>query len=244
MQIPDIAAIVPKHMNKEHICITCPMAKFAKLPFCLSNSKAQKPFELIHIDIWGPYRVQTRQKHKYFLAILDDYSRTVWTYLLQHKSQSSSVIKTFSNLVQTQFNTKIQTLRSDNALEFDGPCLSFFHAQGITHQTTCVKRSQQNGRVERKHRHILDMARALRIQANLPLKYWGDCVLAATYLINRTPTPTLDDKTPFETLLLSPPSYDHLRVFGCLAFAVNPNLDTDKFKYRGVPCVFIRYPSF
>lgn len=39
------------------------------------------------------------------------------------------------------------------------------------------------------------------------------------------------------------PSYDHLRIFGCLAFTVNPQLDTDKFKPRGIPCVFLGYPS-
>ena len=103
--------------------------------------------------------------------------------------------------------------------------------QGILHETSCIDTPQKNGRVQRKNRHILNVARALRFQASLPLKFGGgECVLIATYLINRTSTKLLNYKTPFEALFRVPPSFEHLKVFGCLAYAHNHHKPRDKFE--------------
>ena len=118
---------------------------------------------------------------------------------------------------------------------------TWFHDHGIIHQRSCVATPQQNGVVERKHRHLLDVARALRFQANLPLSFWGECVLTATYLINKLPTPILKFKSPHQVLLGSPPSYSSLRVFGCLCFAKNMNIQ-HKFDERSKPGIFVGYP--
>lgn len=220
------------------------MSKFTKLPFFLSNSLASEPFELIHMDIWGPYREYTRNKYRHFMTIVDDNTRTTWISLLEFKSDSLSTLETFLQYSKNHFGKSVKFLRTDNALEFDdSSCKKFFSDKGIVHQTSCVKRPQQNARVERKHRHFLEMARALRFQASLPLKYWGDCVMTAAYIINRLPIAVLNNKTPYEALNKKPPSYTNMKVFGCLAFACNPAYTTEKFSPRGVPCVFLGYPA-
>lgn len=118
--------------------------------------------------------------------------------------------------------------------------LSFFFLKGIIHQKSIPGNPQQNGRVERKHRHLLDTARAIIIHANLPIKFWGDCILAATYLINLMPSSVLDWKIPYELLLNKPASYDHLRIIGCLCFAaIKP---TDKLAPRSRKCILLGYP--
>ena len=135
-------------------------------------------------------------------------------------------------------------IRSDNALEFESaPCTQFFADLGIIHQTSCVNRPQQNGRVERKHRNVLEMARVLRFQASFPLQYWGDYVLSATHIINRLPASVCRYKTPYELLFNKAPNYSHLKVLGCLAFVSNPCRHADKFQPQGIPYVFLGYPN-
>lgn len=91
---------------------------------------------------------------------------------LKLKSDALNAIKSFVRMARNQFEKKVKVLRSDNALEFnDHKCRDYFDRLGILHQTSCIDRAQQNARAERKHRNILEMARAL---AALPLQFWGD----------------------------------------------------------------------
>lgn len=222
-------------------CEICISAKQTRDSFPLSFNKTSFAFELIHCDLWGPYRSSALCGSRYFLTILDDYSRAVWIYLLPSKQEAPKHLKNFLALVERQFSSQVKMIRSDNGSEFI--CLSdFFAQQGIQHETSCVGTPQQNGRVERKHRHILNVARALRFQANLPIEFWGYCALTAGYLINRTPTPLLKGKTPFEMIYNRPPPMDHLRVFGCLCHVHNQKHGGDKFASRSVKSIFIGYP--
>ncbi|KAL1200788.1 Retrovirus-related Pol polyprotein from transposon RE1 [Cardamine amara subsp. amara] len=178
---------------------------------------------------------------RYFLTIIDECSRSVWLYLLPTKQEVARTIRDFLALVERQFQKHVKTVRSDNGTEF--MCLSsFFREKGILHETSCVHTPQQNGRVERKHRHILNVARALRFQSSLPLEFWGECILTAAYLINRTPTPLLKGKTPFDILYGRAPPLQHLRVVGSLCYAHNKDHRGDKFASRSIKCVFIGYP--
>ncbi|CAA7037925.1 unnamed protein product [Microthlaspi erraticum] len=144
-------------------------------------------------------------------------------------------------MVERQFNRRVRVVRSDNGGEFIG-MKSYFATEGILHQTSCVYTPQQNGRVERKHRHILNVSRSLMFQANLPVRFWGECVLTACHLINRTPSNNLNGKTPFEMLHRVAPNYTTLKVFGCLCFARNVLRDKDKFGERSHRGVFMGYP--
>ncbi|KAG8483501.1 hypothetical protein CXB51_023279 [Gossypium anomalum] len=228
-------------INKDFTCSICPMARQSKLPFPPSVSRATTPFSLLHLDVWGPYRVSTHSGHRFFLTIVDDHTRMTWVYLLKLKSDVVIALKKFFLMVQTQFSAVIQTVRSDNGSEFfNSSCSSFFESLGIIHQSSCIDTPQQNGIAERKHRHLLEIARALRFHSNVPLKFWGDCILAACYIINRLPSSVLAWRTPFELLYKKPPNFSHFRVFGCLCFAVKPH-NSDKFSSRSLPSVFLGY---
>jgi len=238
--LPDISvSISSTNLNKA--CDICLRAKQTRTSFLLSLNKTLDIFELIHCDLWGPYRVPSHSGAKYFLTIVDDYSRGVWLYLLADKTEAPVHLQNFFALTERQFHRKVKTVRSDNGTEF--MCLTkFFRENGIAHERSCVSTPEQNGRVERKHRHILNVARALRFQAGLPIEFWGECVLTAAYLINRTPSSVLNNVTLYERIHKKPPQFNHLLVFGSLCYAHNQRRHGDKFESRSRKCIFVGYP--
>lgn len=136
----------------------------------------------------------------------------------------------------------MKAIRIDNGLEFlSRLCQQFFIDQGIHHQRTCTSTPQQNGDVERKHWHLIQVARALMHHASLPLKFWSEAVLLAAYIINRLPTPILNWNTPYKLLYGKDPTYDHLEVFGCLHYVVDTTPHQDKFASRTPKCIFLGY---
>jgi hypothetical protein len=74
---------------------------------------------------------------------------------------------------------------------------------------------QQNGVVERKHRHLVETGLALLAHSSLPLRYWDEAFLTACYLINRMPSPITDNQAPLTQHLNQSPDYLFLCKFGC-----------------------------
>lgn len=153
-----------QHLHHSHqLCTVCPLAKHTKLPFPVSSSYSKSVFELLHCDIWGPYRVPTYNKKRYFVTLVDDHSRFTWLFLIQFKSEVIVVLRNFLNRIMNLFSTTMKVLRTDNDCEFfSSEFQSLVSDYGILHQSSCVYTPQQNGVVERKHRTILGVARSLR----------------------------------------------------------------------------------
>jgi hypothetical protein len=84
---------------------------------------------------------------------------------------------------------------------------SFFSKIGITHLVSCPHAHQQNGAVERKHRHIVEIGLSLLAHASMPLKFWDEAFNSAAYLINRLPSKVIKNDTPLERLFHKTPDY-------------------------------------
>lgn len=175
---------------------------------------------ILYIVIFGGHITLHHTGYRFFLPLVDDCSRFTWIYMLKHKSDVTNVVPRFFNIVTTQFNAKIKTLRSDNAPEL--AFTEFLAVKGILHQFSYVERPQQNSVVERKHQHRLNVARAIYFQSRVPIKFWFECVLVATFLITRTSSPILKHKNPYEVSHNRFADYSALKSFWLFGFCFYP----------------------
>ena len=191
------------------------------MSFNNSNSFSFAPFDLIHYDIWGPAPIPTEGGSKYFVIFVYDFSRYTWIYLLHYRFELVSIYQILHKMIETQFNRTVKVFRSNNAQEYnDKSFLSFLDSHGTLLQRSCPYTSQQNGRAEQKHRHILDVVCTLLISAYLPECFWGEAALTAVYTINRIPSPTTHNKSPFKLLYGQTPDYSSLRVLVMLVLSL------------------------
>ncbi|XP_075075963.1 uncharacterized protein LOC142162856 [Nicotiana tabacum] len=163
------------------------------------------------------------------------------TNAIQHIQQSEVIVilKNFFSMVKNQFGVTVKTLRSDNGTEFfNSNCNELFSSLGIVHQSTCPYTPQQNGVIGKKHRHILEVARAMKFQSSIPNRFWGECVKTVVYLLNKWPTSILKGRSPHELLYNKPLDINHLRVFGCLCYTRNLSRG-DKFSPRANRCMLV-----
>jgi hypothetical protein len=147
------------NVDCDSVCDICLLARHKKLPYKLSVNKATTCGELLHFDIWGPNFIHSIHGHRYFMTAVDDFSRFTWAILLKSKSEVSLLVQQFITMIENQFHVSVKCVRTDNGPELLIP--SFYANKGILHQTSCVENPQQNGRVERKHQHLLNVARSL-----------------------------------------------------------------------------------
>lgn len=238
--LQDLPSLKSVSSSTESHCSVCPLAKQKRLAYVSHNNLSSKPFDLVHIDIWGHFSTEFVEGFRYFFTLVDDCTRMTWVYMLRNKSDVADSFPAFLRLVSTQFNTKVKAIRSDNAPEL--AFSNIIKTHGVMHFYSCAYTPQQNSVVERKHQHLLNVARALLFQSQVPLAYWSDCVLTAVFLINRLPSPLVGFKSPFELLLGKKPDYSLLKAFGSLCYVSTLLKDRTKFSPRARPCVFLGYP--
>ena len=119
---------------------------------------------------------------------------------------------------------------------------AFIKEHGIRMLLTAPYSPQQNPIAEIGNRTTTEKARALLKNAGMPMVFWGEAVSTAVYLENRTPVASRGFKTPYELWHGVPPSCDHLRVFGCLAYVhIGRERRSGKFSDTAKRGVFVGY---
>lgn len=201
------------------MCASCQQGKSKKLPFPTPTSRASRPLELAHSDVWGLSPISSISGFRFYVLFVDDFSRYCSLYPLCNKSEVYIVFISFKAQVENLLDNKIKILRSDGGGEYTSHLLKkFLSTCGITHQISFPHTPEQNGISERKHRRIIETGITLLAHSQMPAKYWLEAFNAAIFLINRMPIKILSNVSPWETLFSKPPEYKFLRVFGCICF--------------------------
>lgn len=228
-------------ITKYEACVACIKGKQTHLFFPKkSHSRATEFLGLVHTDLCGPMPVQSFGGAKYFLTFIDDFSRKTFVYFLRNKNEVFENFKDFKVFVENQTNKKIKELRSDNGGEYiNSQFQLFLKKHGIRHQTTIPYSPQQNGVAERANRTIVEKARCMLQDARLDHSFWAEAVNTAIYLKNRSPTRALLGTTPEERWTDKKVNLSHLRIFGCLAYALTEN--RNKLDSKCKEYIFVGY---
>ena len=222
-------------------CDHCVMGKARRVRFNTGQRWTKGTLDYVHSDLWGPSSTESLSGARYFMSLIDDHSRKVWTFILKSKDQAFSTFRDWKTMVETQTGRKVKRLRTDNGLEYCSTEFdSFCKQHGIVRHKTTVGTPQQNGMAERFNRTLLERVRCMLINASLPRVFWAEAVATAIYLINRCPSGAIQMKTPEEMWTGRPADYSRLRVFGCTAYA---HIRQDKLEPRAEKCIFLGYPE-
>lgn len=228
-------------------CESCKLGKQTRLPFKNSTSgRSKRPLELIHSDVVGPITPDSYNDCRYIVTFIDDYTHFAMIYVIKSKSEVYDKFREYYNLSTVHFERKISRLRCDNGGEYISDKIrQFCREKGIKLEYTNPYTPQQNGVAERFNRNLMDRARTMVIDANLDKMFWSEAVLAATYVINRSPTSVFKDqrenKTPAEIWFGKKPNLANLKIFGCTAYVHMPSEKRTKLDAKSYKCIMMGY---
>ena len=163
---------------------------------------------------------------------------------MRTKDQAFEYFVEWKALAEKSSGKRLKTIRSDNGGEYTSKKFeAYLKSEGIRHEYTIPKTPEQNGVAERLNRTLVESSRSMLLDANLPQRFWAEAVSTATYLRNRCPTRAVEGKTPYEAWHGTKPRVDHLRVFGCTAYAHIPKSERGKFDSKARKCILLGYGS-
>ncbi|CAI7847920.1 unnamed protein product [Closterium sp. NIES-54] len=228
-------------------CVPCVEGQQRAAPHSSEFPLTEAPLQTLHMDVWGPARVRGQDHERYFLLVVDDYSRYTTVFPLRSKGEVNEVlidwIRATRLRLRESFGSDFPVLRlhSDKGGEFSSARLgAFCRAQGIRQTFTLLASPQQNGIAERRIGMVMDVARTSIIHAASPHFLWPFAVQYAAHQLNLQPRVSLPETSP--TLLWTGKVGDAsaFRVWGSRAFV--RDLSADKLSPRGTPSVFLGFP--
>lgn len=207
------------------------------------SERMTKRLQMVHSDTCGPFRTPSKAGAKTFVLFTDDMTRMVWCFFMKSKTETAEAFKTFKALTEKHSGESVMRFRCDNGkAEYDNATFqAVLRENGITYEPSAPYTQNQNGVSERMNRTIMEKARTMLLEAHLPESFWAEAVNTAVYLHNRSPTRSLDGKTPYEAWNGVRPDLSHIKVFGCDAYLFIPDEKRGKLQAKSQKCVLMGY---
>ncbi|CAI7914685.1 unnamed protein product [Closterium sp. NIES-54] len=240
-------SLPPLPLGLAPTCVPCVEGPQRAAPHSSTFPPTESPLQTLHMDVWGPARVRGQGHERYFLLVVDDYSRYTTVFPLRSKGEVTEVLIDWIRGARCQlsesFGSDLPVLRlhSDRGGEFSSDLMrAFCHVEGIRQTFTLPASPQKNGIAERRIRMVMDVARTSMIHAAAPHFLWPFSVQYAAHQINLQPRVSLPETTLTLRWTGKVGDASAFRVWGSRAFVHNTS--ADKLSSRAVPCVFHGFP--
>ncbi|CAI7875011.1 unnamed protein product [Closterium sp. NIES-53] len=228
-------------------CLPCVEGRQRPAPHSSDFPLTEAPLQTLHMDVWGPARVRGQGHERYFLLVVDDYSRYTMVFPLRSKGDVTEVLIDWIRVARLQLRERfgsdfpVLRLHSDRGGEFSSARLgAFCRAQGIRQTFTLPASPQQNGIAERCIGMVMDVASMSMIHAAAPHFLWPFAAQYAAHQLNLQPRVSLPETSPTLRWTGKVGDASAFRVWGSRSFV--RDLSADKLSPRAVPCVFLGFP--
>ena len=234
-------------LSKENseFCVGCVYGKAHRKSFHSRSVRPTKAAEQINADVVGPMEVDSVGGSRFMLVLKDDYTKFRRVFFMKAKSEVAQCLETFLNEAKTAGHTVKQILCDSDTEFINHAVKKILSDRGIDLRVSMVETPEQNGAAERENRTIVEAARAMVHQKELPKKLWAEACNTAVYVLNHTgPTP-VEDKTPYELWNGHSENFNikRLRIFGTKCYVHQPKQRRQKWDKKSVEGLFVGYEA-
>ena len=223
-------------------CEACALSKSVRTISKEAQERATRRLQRVYTDFWGPFATPTPNGARYMLTFTDDFTRKSWIFLVRARTELYEKFREWQMEVERQSNERLQTIRCDNAREYQALATDLRQRNGVLVEFTTPYTPEQNGVAERLNRTLTTKIRAMLSDAGLPTELWGEAAYTACYLHNRTARHYgVEVATPEEMWTGEKQDLAHLRAFGCVAYAQVAKEQRGKLEDTSMRGIFVGY---
>ncbi|CAI7830615.1 unnamed protein product [Closterium sp. NIES-53] len=184
-------------------CVPCVEGRQRAAPHSSEFPPTEAPLQTLHMDVWGPARVRGQGHERYFLLVVEDFSRYTSVFPLRRKDEVTEVLIDWIRVARLQLRERFSSdfpvlrLHFDRGGEFSSDLLrAFYRAESIRQMFTLPTSPYQNGIAERRIGMVMDVARTSMIHAAAPHFLWPFAVQYAAHQINLQPRVSMPETSP------------------------------------------------